>query len=204
MNSTAPVFRIRPATPQDSDALFEICLKTADSGNDATALYSDPRLPGYIWAAAYGALEPDLAFVLDDGEGAVGYVIGARDTAAFYDRLDAEWWPEVRQAIAGFTPKTPFDTAAVQRITTPEQHPAWLQADYPAHLHINLLPPAQSGGWGRRMIETELDALRRAGVQGVHLGVSPANERAKGFYEHVGFTDLSRDGKVLYGMKLGV
>jgi len=47
-------FRIRRAEPRDIDALYEICLLTADSGVDATALYSDRKLPGYVWAAPYG------------------------------------------------------------------------------------------------------------------------------------------------------
>lgn len=192
---------IRPATPADSDALYEICLLTADSGVDATALYSDPKLPGYVWAAPYGALEPDFAFILADGDRRLGYVIGAPDTAAFEARLERDWWPNVRKAVAGITPKAPFDEGVLERIAKPETHLAFLAEHYPAHLHINLLPDAQSGGWGRRLIETELDALRQAGVRGVHLGVSPSNERAKGFYKHVGFEDLSRDSKVLYGMR---
>ena len=193
---------IRRAEPRDRDALYEICLLTADSGADATALYSDRKLPGYIWAAPYGELEPDFAFVLADGDKAVGYVIGAPDTAAFEARLERDWWPMVRRAVAGVRPKAKLDEGALSRIAKPETHLAWLAEDYPAHLHINLLPVAQSGGWGRRLIDTELDALRRAGVRGVHLGVSPTNERAKGFYSHVGFEDLSRDGRVLYGMRL--
>ena len=52
------------------------------------------------------------------------------------------------------------------------------------------------------MIETELDALRRAGVKGVQLGVSPTNIRAKTFYEHLGFTDISLPGYVTFAMPL--
>ena len=200
--SANPAFFIRRATPADQEALYDICLWTAASGEDATALYGDPRLPGYIWAAAYGALEPHFAFILDDGTGkALGYVIGTRETAAFERRLDKEWWPDVRRKLSGFVPSRPLDAAALARIATPEAHDPSLAADYPAHLHINLLPPAQSGGWGRRMIETELEALRQAGVAGVHLGVSPTNHRAIGFYKHVGFEDLSRNGHVLFGMR---
>lgn len=197
----ANTFVIRPATAADIDALYDICLKTADAGVDATALYSDPKLPGYIWAAPYGVLEPDFAFILANGERRLGYVIGTPDTEAFFRRLDLEWWPDIRRAVAGHVPRRPLDAAALERIAEPEPHEEWLSASYPAHLHINLLPEAQSGGWGRRMIETELDALRAAGVRGVHLGVAPTNERAKGFYRHVGFTDISRDGHVLFGMK---
>ena len=201
MTSASQSLAIRKATPQDADALFAICLKTADSGTDATQLYGDPRLPGYIWAAPYGALEPDFAFLLTTPEVAIGYVIGVPDTAAFAQRLETEWWPDVRRQLAGLTAQRPLDANALDYIRNPQSHPAWLQEHYPAHLHINVLPEAQSSGWGRRMIKTELAALKAAGVRGVHLGVSPTNERAKGFYRHVGFDDISRDGKVLFGIR---
>jgi ribosomal protein S18 acetylase RimI-like enzyme len=194
-------YAVRPARLDDLDALYEICLKTADSGVDATELYGERHLPGYVWSAPYGVLEPDFAFMLATPERAVGYVIATPDTAAFYGRLDQDWWPDVRKKVAGLTPTRELDAMVLDRIAHPEQHAAWLQAEYPAHLHINVLPEAQSSGMGRRMIETELAALKAHGVAGVHLGVSLKNERAKGFYRHVGFDDISRDGHVLFGMK---
>jgi ribosomal protein S18 acetylase RimI-like enzyme len=201
MNRAAAHAAIRRATPEDASALFDICLMTADSGQDARALYGDPRLPGFVWAAAYGALEPDFAFLLAAADGALGYVLGTPDTEAFADSLEVEWWPEVRRKVAGLAASRPLDARALAYIASPERHPAWLQADYPAHLHINLLPEAQSSGWGRRLINAELAALRAHGVRGVHLGVSPGNARAIGFYRHLGFEDISRDGKVLFGIR---
>jgi ribosomal protein S18 acetylase RimI-like enzyme len=192
---------IRPANEQDTEALFDICLKTADAGQDGTELYGDPRLPGYLWAAPYYKLEPDFAFLLADAERAVGYVIAAPDSGAFERRLETEWWPAVRRRIAGLQPTRPNDAHAIARIGQPEMRPDWLLADYPAHMHINLLPRAQSLGWGRRMVETEVAALKARGVAGVHLGVTPANEPAKGFYRHLGFDDISRDGKVIFGLR---
>jgi len=193
---------IRPVRPADREALFDICLKTADSGADGTALFSDPKLPGYVWAVPYAVLEPAFAFVLTSNDRPIGYVIAAPDTAAFERRLEAEWWPGVRRAVAGFVPRLPLDANALAHIMTPERDDPTLLDAYPAHLHINILPEAQAGGWGRRLIETELDALANAGVRGVHLGVSPTNERAKGFYAHVGFTDISRGDEVVFAMKL--
>lgn len=193
---------IRHARPADRDALFEICLRTADSGTDATALFSNPKLPGYVWAVPYATLEPDFAFVLTRDDRTIGYVVAAPDTAAFTRRLEAEWWPEVRRTVADHVASRPLDANALAHINTPERDDPALARDYPAHLHINILPEAQLGGWGRRLIATELDALARAGVRGVRLGVSPANERAKGFYRHVGFTDISRGDGVLFAMKL--
>lgn len=201
MTLTSDRYQIRLATPQDDDALYEICLKTADSGRDATELYSDRRLPGYVWAAPYGALEPAFTFVLAAGERAIGYVLATPDTTAFEQRLETEWWPKVRGEIANFKPTRPLDSMVLERIAEPEGHAAWLLADYPAHLHINILPEAQGSGWGRRLIEAELAALKAHGVRGVHLGVSPTNAPAIGFYSHVGFTDISREEKVTFGMR---
>ena len=195
-------FRIRQATEADTAALFEICLRTAHAGTDAGDHYSDPRLPGYVWSVPYLKFAPEFAFVLADEARAIGYVLGAPDTAAFFQRLEREWWPQVRRTVAGFQPARPLDAVALERIARPERFPEWLLDAYPAHMHINILPDAQSHGWGRRMIEAELEALRTAGVPGVHLGVAPANERAKGFYRHLGFEDVSRDGRVTFAMRL--
>ena len=74
---------------------------------------------------------------------------------------------------------------------------------YPAHLHIDLLPRAQGRGWGRRMMDHLLAALRSKGSPGVHLGVGQINERAVGFYRKLGFEELARVRDVLYlGLRL--
>ena len=75
---------------------------------------------------------------------------------------------------------------AMERLGRSEPDPEWLLTDFPAHMHIDLLPHVQASGWGRRLIETELAALRAHDVAGVHLGVSPTNEQAIGFYRHLG------------------
>lgn len=193
---------IRPATEADRPALYEICLRTADNGSDASQLYSDPHLPGYIWAVPYQVLAPSFAFVLDGGEGAVGYVVSTPDTTAFAALLEREWWPDVRQRVAGHVPSRTNDERALSLIRKPEPKDPAMLAPYPAHLHINLLPPWQRGGWGRRLIETELAALRAQGVPGLHLGVSAGNAKVLGFYEKLGFREVTRPGSIYMGMRL--
>lgn len=193
---------IRPATDADSEALFEICLKTADGGNDASALYSDPHLPGYIWSVPYLKFAKDFAFVLVQDSRPVGYIVGVPDTAGFDKELAANWWPLVRKQIAGLAPVRPRDADVIERIHNPRNGTPWLQDEYPAHLHINILPGLQASGWGRRMIGTELQALRGHGVGGVHLGIDPKNERARGFYRHLGFSEFEQDGAVAFAMRI--
>ncbi|MCS6761179.1 MAG: hypothetical protein MO846_03740 [Candidatus Devosia symbiotica] len=61
-------------------ALYDICLTTDASGQDATALHSDPELIEHIYAVSYGVLEPDLVLVAEDELGVAGYIVGTFDS----------------------------------------------------------------------------------------------------------------------------
>jgi ribosomal protein S18 acetylase RimI-like enzyme len=64
------------------------------------------------------------------------------------------------------------------------------QQEYPAHLHIDLLPPFQGAGYGRALMETFYAAAAGAGAAGVHVTVAAANTKAIGFYLRLGFRPL--------------
>jgi len=88
---------IRPYRRDDRDAVFEICLRTAAGGGDATGVYSDDALMPEVFALPYVEYDPGLAFVVDDGYGrALGYIIGVADTRAFVDWWGREWGPAFR------------------------------------------------------------------------------------------------------------
>ncbi|WP_454851163.1 GNAT family N-acetyltransferase [Rhizobium binxianense] len=195
-------YTIRRARESDRPDFFRICLLTAHSGTDGTELYSDPDYPGLVWAVPYLHFAPDHAFVVDAGSHAVGYIVGTPDTQAFEARLDEAWWPELQEAYADRIPERPSDILVLDRIKNPAHSDAALATSHPAHLHVNLLPEAQSGGWGRKLIETELQSLRSAGATALHLGVSLTNERAMGFYRHLGFSEISRDKSLYLGLEL--
>jgi ribosomal protein S18 acetylase RimI-like enzyme len=206
MPDSAPP-RIRPYRPADLDDLYRICLLTADNGQDATPLYTDPQLPGHVYAAPYAIFEPTLAFLAEDADGVAGYVIGARDSEAFAPKLEADWWPRLRPRYPGPPASIPeADLTREQRIARWMHHPRPLPADlaerYPSHLHINLLPRLQGHGLGRRLIETLTTALRDQGSPGLHLHVSLGNQRAAAFYRHVGFTEHPAPGPYLFTMNL--
>lgn len=185
---------IRLARPDDADRLAEICLRTGAAGQDATELMADPLLLGDLFVLPYAELEPDLAFVVDDGHGAQGYIVGARDTRVFEARAEAEWYPAARERHAAPGTTSGLDSLFVALLHDPPTAADEVVADYPSHLHIDLLPPFQSGGWGTRLMDVLFDALRAAGSKGVHLGVAEANQRAIGFYGHLGFVELHADG----------
>jgi ribosomal protein S18 acetylase RimI-like enzyme len=181
---------IRPYRADDLDALYEVCLLTGDAGKDGSALYCDPHILGSVFAAPYGVLEPESCYVVEDDAGVGGYIIGTRDTHAFEQRLEAEWWPELRTRIAdpgpprrGMTPDERMACVIHHPILTPPH----IAEAYPAHLHINCLPRFQGVGMGKRLIDLWRERMAEAGVKKVHLGVGPRNERGVRFYKAYGF-----------------
>lgn len=180
---------IRRYRSTDEDALYEVCLGTGDSGEDATALYDNPRLLGEVYVGPYLTHAPEFAWVYaDDADRARGYVLGVLDTTAFEGTLAREWWPLLRARYASPALETnPRDREVVQAVHAPERRPAALLAEFPSHLHIDMLPDVRGGGRGGAMLATLLDALALAGSRGVHLGVARDNENAIGFYRHLGF-----------------
>ena len=184
---------IRPCAPEDLDALYHISLMTGASGQDASALYRDPRLVGHIYSAPYALFAPECAFVAEDDEGVAGYIVGAVDTAAFEARLEESWWPTLRPRYIDPSATPHQDWTADQlrswQIHHPRLTPRRIAEPYPSHLHINLLPRLQGQGVGRRLIDTWLATVRGLGSRGAHLGVNPDNLPAMRFYRACGWRE---------------
>lgn len=200
MRKLGRVMRIRPYEPRDRADVIDICIRTGDNGQDATGLHSSDELLADIYALPYVDHEPELAFVVDDGDRAVGYVLGAADTRAFAEWFSAEWWPTV----AGkYSSNGVLERAIIVSAENPERMLIAAVDDYPAHLHIDLLPEAQGQGLGRQLIEMLAATLRERGIPGLHLVVGAGNANAQAFYRRVGFTELASDaGGVMMGIKL--
>lgn len=196
--------RIRPFRAGDESALAEICLRTADAGADATGLLDDDRIWGEVFVLPYVTRHPDLAFVVEGDDGrVVGYCVGTPDTRAFEDWFRTVWWPERGAA----WPRPIRDDSRQDGVLRyaygrrPGAEP--YGDDYPAHLHIDLLPELQGRGFGRRLISTLADALRARGVTGLHLVADADNAGAVAFYPRVGFAPLaSHPGVRAFGMDL--
>jgi ribosomal protein S18 acetylase RimI-like enzyme len=192
---------VRRFRPDDTAAVYEVCLRTGAAGEDATGTLRDPDLLGHVWAGPYLVLEPEHAWVLEDADGIAGYVLGAPDTRGFEAACEAEWWPPLRERVddpAGDDASWSLDQRLAHLVHHPPVAPDSVVAGHPAHLHVDLLPRAQGQGWGRVLVSTLLAALATAGSPGVHLGVGPANTRARGFYAALGFVELDRSPAVVW------
>ena len=183
---------IRPYRPEDRAAVAEVCVRTGDAGGDARDKYPDPDLLPNVFALPYVEHEPELAFVLDEGGTAVGYVIGTADTAAYVTWFRDVWLPPLARRYPEPPPGPPASPtdAIVRLLHHPERMLVPQLADYPAHLHIDLLPGQQGAGHGRALMKTFLRAMGAAGVPRVHLGVANSNTRARAFYDRLGFHEI--------------
>ena len=83
----APIIRL--ARPDEMPALYDIVLRTANNGGDATLLHRLPEVQGDVYLGPYVTFEPDLAFVLEDDSGAAGFVLGAFEFAPLRGTAEA-------------------------------------------------------------------------------------------------------------------
>ncbi|HEY2643991.1 MAG TPA: GNAT family N-acetyltransferase [Galbitalea sp.] len=182
---------IRPYRPEDRSDCYDVCIRTAEVGGDARGMYSSDDLMGDIFFGPYVDLDPEMAYVVDTGSRVSGYVIATADVREFVRRYRAELLPVFAAKYPYVDPSTSHEAHMVALGHNPERTLGPQLDEYPAHLHIDLLPELQRKGLGRQLMDTIRGALAERGVPGVHLEMVTANTRARSFYDRLGFRELS-------------
>ncbi len=200
--------RIRSYETRDRSDVYSVCVRTGDSGADATGAFgSDDLLPD-VFVGPYLHQEPELAWVVDAGGRVAGYLVATADFSTFLERYRAEWLP-------WFAARYPLSAAApgAEQLSPEQRLVAWahdppapdldVSRHFPAQLHIDLLPELQGKGYGRMLIRILLAELRERGIGGVHLGVDGRNTGARAFYSRLGFLPLGTDphGGEIFGIR---
>ena len=189
---------LRHPTSADHEALYHISVVTGDAGRDARPHLKDHSLVGAIYSVPYAVMEPGLSWVAEDAEGILGFVVGTLDTRTFEERLDKEWYPDIRARTEDPGPLPPKsaggDARELALIHHPVKVPEGVVSDHPAHMHMNLLPRARGAGLGRRLFETWAEAARAHGANGVHIGASKRNAPGIAFWRAVGFEPITSAG----------
>lgn len=187
------MIEIRPCQSRDRDAVVTICHRTGYFGEDAAPYFKDADLFGLLFTAYYLDHEPEHCFVADDNGAAVGYIIGSVDTEAQREAFSRLIVPRiVKRAFTRTLFRHPGDVWFLLGLTDhadyeKELFTEDLVTNYPAHLHMNVLPDYQRRGLGGRLMARFVEAMRTAGAPGVHLVTSTENKKALPFYHKEGF-----------------
>lgn len=192
---------IRHTALPDIPYLYEICLKTGDAGKDASALFYDPYLIGQYYAAPYLIYPEGICFVAEYKHRPQGYILAAPDTLAFYQWLEEIWLPPLRkqyprpfthEILRSKKEEKILETIHRSHVSADEKELCLIK-DYPAHLHIDMLPAIQGKGMGRALMNTLCKELAQQHIPGVHLGVANNNPNAIAFYRKTGFSVYSEE-----------
>ncbi|HEX3617752.1 MAG TPA: GNAT family N-acetyltransferase [Solirubrobacteraceae bacterium] len=196
--------QIRPYRPGDESALASVCLRTAAAGGDATGVLADDELWACLFVLPYLEHDPGLAFVVESDAGEpAGYVVATADSHAFEAWFRDDWWPRFAERWPEPERQLTEQDRLLRFAYDRSGEPGAFAAEFPAHLHIDLLPELQGQGYGRRLIDALKDALRDQGVAALHVVPLADNRGAIRFYERLGFSELGREARiVVLGLEL--
>lgn len=122
--------------------------------------------------------EPDCCFVaVDENDKVIGYCYGAKD----YDKYQENFSEYIRRV------SELYDRKYLGEALTEMFDHAIYKDEYPAHLHIDILPEYQSKGIGSKLIAEFCNYIKSLGIDGVMLIVGEDNTGARRFYERNGF-----------------
>lgn len=180
---------IRPYESKDSGQVKEVCLKTGYEQEMPPKRIQEMLLTAFC--RYYIEQEPENCFVADDGGRAIGYILCAQDSGVWAEEFPVKYVPDWNE-----NPLKEFYQGIMKA-------PLKYEEDFPAHLHIDILPGYQHMGIGTRLMDALTGHLKKKGIHGLMLSVSGDNTNGKNFYEKYGFHVLEDAGyEIVMGLQL--
>ncbi len=180
---------IRGYKENEHKQIQDICIAVVDE-----AFLGQPDMEEKVlvsYCNYYIEKEPNNCFVAVDGEKVAGYILCAEDTTKWVenfkkDYIDKAKNEELKKYYEGTT-----------------EIPLKYANEYPAHLHIDLLPEYQRLGLGHKLMNALIEHLKSKGNKGLMLVVGSDNEKGVNFYKKFGFSVLEDlQGAIVMGIKL--
>jgi ribosomal protein S18 acetylase RimI-like enzyme len=179
---------IRPLRPTDEARLGEIAYLTGFFGASAERYFPDRQLFADLWVRAYFRLPESVGFVAQgDGE-VIGYIVGSVDEGAYRQALGRVVVDTVLPGLLTRRYRRPLSALPYLRRSLRYPSPHASETEFPAHLHLNLLPQSRGLGLGRSLLQTFLGRLQELGIPGVQLSTTDENGAALGLYASAGFS----------------
>ncbi len=186
---------VRRCSKEDEAGILKVCYKTGYMGEDLTGIdvFNDITLFGYIFCLYYVRHEPHNCFVAVDSRSneIVGYIIGTSDTCRQNRSFVLkQGWRIILRIILCTMWKYPESLKAIYyvlRNAELDKNRKMLYNEFPAHLHINILPEYQRSGIGGKLIDAFENQVSKTS-KGIHLKTSNKNIKAVPFYIKKGYT----------------
>lgn len=185
---------IRPFEEKDKENVRFVCL------NSEGPCKMTPDEKHYIlttYCNYYIEQEGRNCFVaVDDDDNAIAYIICTENYDAYRKIFLEEYVPRLDEnmVVWNFNAKQ----GAIGSTVLQEKY----KEEYPAHLHIDVLPEYHRKGIGHMLVNTLKEHLHNKGICGVMLTVGSKNMVGRGFYDKYGFDFLEQVGDdVAYGLK---
>jgi ribosomal protein S18 acetylase RimI-like enzyme len=180
---------IRKYQESDRAQVQTICLATGSDQATQNKAFQDMLLTAFC--NYYIEQEPDNCFVATDGQKAIGYILCAENADVwaknfqelYVDRMDNE-------------AMKPFYSGIMNS-------PLQFASEYPAHLHIDILPEYQRMGIGSKLMNALVQHLKDKGIRGLMLSVACDNVKGRQFYKKYGFQVLAETPhEIVMGIQL--
>ncbi len=166
---------VKKYDPKQLDDVRQVCINTGP-----LEAATDPVMRKFIlrtFCDYYCEMEPQNVYVLaDENDTAQGYVFIA-ENFKLYSKNFKKYLADIKT-----TGKSNYFEVLGELALY-----GLLSKKYPAHLHIDINAPFRGNGNGSKMVQTQLENLRKKNVKGVMLIVGSNNYRGIKFYEKNGF-----------------
>ncbi len=180
---------IRPYQMDDYAQVQKVCLETGYDLELPQKQIQEMMLTAFC--NYYIEQEPAHCFVAADEETVIGYILSAKDSSVWADKFEKQYVPDLAESpLKGF----------YQGIM---KAPLKYAVDYPAHLHIDILPDYQRMGIGFRLMDTLIAHLKELRVPGLMFSVASDNSKGISFYQKYGFKVLEEmEHEIVMGILL--
>jgi ribosomal protein S18 acetylase RimI-like enzyme len=188
---------VRSYQSQDTEAVRQIACDTADMGESVENFFGDREIVADLLTRYYTDYEPGSLWVAEYERKVIGYLTGCLNTRRYFWVMARRLVPQIviKSIIRGLFLRQ--DTLRLFRATIKT---GWLGGfrrkialdKYPAHLHMNVQKGFRSQNVGKRLVERFIEQVKVRGLRGIHLAVRQDNVRARKFFQHLGFIEITR------------
>lgn len=168
------MYKIRNVRKDDLEDLRKINMAVSSNPNKTKEQWEMSFIKYLDYYAIYAA---DTSFcIVDDEDHPLGYILCESSATRYFENMKKYYKVRMEELEPGS-----FDEFVRQ------QEYKLYETEYPAHLHIDILPAMQGQHAGTRLMNRLIEKLKEKGVHGLILGMDKRRPAAVSFYKKNGF-----------------